>query len=82
MGYEAMFWSKFLETFAPTLGAVLGLLPGLLLGLGTIALALRLHHQRVMTRVESARQALRLEADGFETDQVRRDAQHFLWTGL
>jgi hypothetical protein len=60
MGYEGVFWTEFLRTFAPTLGTVLGLLPVLLLRLGTTALALRLHHRRTMARLESALETLGL----------------------
>jgi hypothetical protein len=55
MGYEGVFWTEFLRTFAPTLGTVLGLLPVLLLGLGTAALALRLHHRMALVVPRLAR---------------------------
>ena len=76
-----MFWSKFLETFAPTLGAVVGLLPALLLGLGTVGLAPRLHHRRTMACLESAREALGLEPEGYEANSERHRARYFLQHG-
>jgi hypothetical protein len=81
MGYEALFWTEFLRTFAPTLGAVVGLLPAFLLGLGTIGLALRLHHRRTMARLESARAALSLEPEGYEANSERHRARYFLQHG-
>jgi hypothetical protein len=81
MGYEALFWTEFLRTFAPVLGAVVGLLPAVGLALGTIAVALRLHHRQVMARVESARAALGVETEHWAADMARSEARTFLRFG-
>ena len=74
---STIFWHNFYLVS----GTVLGLMPLFLLAGGTIALALQLHHRRVMVRLASAREALNLPLDGFEADSVRREARQYLRSG-
>jgi hypothetical protein len=81
VGYEALFWTEFLRHFAPVIGTVVGLLPVIGLALGTIAVALRLHHRRAIARVESARAALGVETENWAADMARNEARTFLRFG-